>query len=306
MASEISDLRLFVAIVTAGNLSAAARALGTSPAVMSRHLTALENRLGVRLVTRTSRRFDLTGEGALFHERCVGILAEIDDAEAEAAQGAGQPRGSLRISAPLQWGRRVLAPIVAEFSDRFPGISTHLVLTDTSLDVISGGLDIVIGAVPPQASEVIVRKVLSGRRILCAAPRYLQARGIPARPDDLENHDCIRLVTGHQDVDRWSFREGDNVRTIDIRGKLSTTSTEVVNAWVLAGHGIASRAEWDIAPELEAGRLVPCLEPYWSGSIALYASYASRRHLPPRIRAFMDFLSGSLAQPVAAPPPSTL
>ncbi|GJD65935.1 hypothetical protein MPEAHAMD_6131 [Methylobacterium frigidaeris] len=162
MAGEISDLRLFVAIVAAGNLSAAARALSTSPAVMSRHLTALENRLGVRLVTRTSRRFELTDEGALFHERCVGILAEIDDAEAEAAQGAGQPRGSLRISAPLQWDRRVLAPIIAEFSGRFPRVSPHLVLTDTNLDVVSGGLDIVIGAVPPQASELIVRKVLSG------------------------------------------------------------------------------------------------------------------------------------------------
>ncbi len=303
MADEISDLRLFAAMVAAGNLSAAARALGSSPAVMSRHLTALENRLGVRLVTRTSRRFELTDEGALFHERCLGILAQIDDAEAEAAQGVGQPRGSLRISAPLQWGRRVLAPIIADFSAEFPKVSAHLVLTDTSLDVVNGGLDIAIGAVPPQASGVIVRKILSGRRIVCAAPRYLRARGIPATPEDLRDHDCIRLVTGHQDVDRWSFRDGDGVSTIDIGGKLSTTSTEVVNAWVLAGHGIASRAEWDIATELEAGRLVPCLEPFWSDPIALYASYASRRHLPPRIRVFMDFLTAAIARPVPAPRP---
>ncbi|MGE7414095.1 substrate binding domain-containing protein [Methylobacterium tarhaniae] len=172
-----------------------------------------------------------------------------------------------------------------------------------TLDVVGGGLDVAIGAVPPQASGVIVRKILSGRRVVCAAPGYLRDRGMPATPDDLKDHDCIRLVTGHQDVDRWSFRDGDGVRTIDIRGKLSTTSTEVVNAWVLAGHGIASRAEWDIAPELEAGRLVPCLEPYWSGPIALYASYASRRHLPPCIRAFMDFLTAALARPVPGPRP---
>ncbi|KMO11884.1 LysR family transcriptional regulator [Methylobacterium platani] len=303
MADEISDIRLFVAMVAAGNLSAAARTLGSSPAVMSRHLTALENRLGVRLVTRTSRRFELTDEGAQFHERCLGILAEIDAAEAEAAQGAGRPRGPLRISAPLQWGRRVLAPVIAAFSDRYPAVNAHLVLTDASLDVVNDGLDIAIGAVPPQASGVIVRKILSGRRIICAAPVYIGARGLPRTPDDLKDHDCIRLVTGHQNVDRWSFRDGDAVRTIDIRGKLSTTSTEVVNAWVLAGHGIASRAEWDIAPELEAGRLVPCLEAYWSGPIALYASYASRRHLPPRIRVFMDFLGDALAAsgPAARP-----
>lgn len=297
MAIDPGDVSMFVALIAAGNLSAAARALNTSPAAMSRRLAALESVLGVRLVTRTSRHFALTEEGERFHERCASIVAAIANAEAEVTQGVGQPRGHLRIGAPLQWGRRVLAPSVARFRDRYPGVDIHLVLTDANLDVVRDGLDVVIGVAMPNGAEAVVRTIRSGRRVACAAPTYLKARGTPRMPEDLKDHDCIRLVVGDRIFDRWTFRQGDGTRTVQVTGKLATTSTEVVNDWVVAGLGIALRAEWDIAEALRAGSLVPLLEPYACDRIQLHVSYATKRHLPPRIRAFLDFLDAEAEPP---------
>lgn len=290
MADEISDIRFFVTLVAAGNLSAAARTLESSPAVMSRRLTALENRLGVRLATRTSRRFDLTEEGAHFHERCSRIVREIEEAEAEAAEGHANPRGHLRIGAPIQWGRRILAPLVARFNERYRAIEVHLVLTDGALDVVSDGLDLVLGVHRPSGTEAVVKTLLTSRRVVCAAPPYLARYGTPQTPDDLKDHDCIRLEVNNRTMDRWLFKDGDGTRTVQVAGKLTTNSTEVVYDWVLAGRGLALRAEWDIADDLRSRRLVACLSPFWCDVIHLYAVYASRRHLSPRIRAFLDFI----------------
>jgi DNA-binding transcriptional LysR family regulator len=290
-----SDIALFAVIVAEGSLSAAARALQTSPAAMSRRLSALESQLGVRLVTRTSRRFDLTEEGALFHERCARIVAEIEEAEAEAMQGLATPRGHLQVSAPVQWGRRFLAPVIGRFSARYPAIEVHLVLSDTSMDVVNDGLDVAIGIEPPSGSDVIVRRLLSSDRVVCAAPTYLQAHGTPRAPDDLREHDCIRLVMGRRVIDRWRFKHGEGTRIVQVAGKLTTTSTEVVNDWALAGLGIAWRAEADVAEYLAAGALVTCLEAYRCEVVDLYAAYASKRHLPTRTRGFLDFIAAELA-----------
>ncbi|MGH1569458.1 LysR family transcriptional regulator [Methylobacterium sp. P31] len=290
-----SDISFFAVIVAEGSLSAAARALNTSPAAMSRRLSALEARLGVRLVTRTSRSFDVTEEGALFHERCVRIVAEIEEAEDEAMQGLATPRGHLRIGAPVQWGRRFLAPVIGRFGARYPAVDVHLVLSDTGLDVINDGVDIAIGIEPSTGSDVVVRKLLSSGRVVCAAPAYLRGRGTPQVPDDLRDHDCIRLVMGNRVVDRWRFREGDHVRVVHVPGRLTTTSTEVVNDWALAGLGIALRAAADVAEHLHAGALVTCLDDYRCEVIDLHVAFASKRHLPPRIRGFLDFLDAELA-----------
>jgi DNA-binding transcriptional LysR family regulator len=185
MADEVAELQLFVEIVRAGSLSAAARALNSSPAAMSRGLTALESRLGVRLVTRTSRSFELTEEGQPFYERCAPIVADIADAEAEASSKGSTVRGKLRIGAPMELGRRLIAPLITDFRQKFPDVQVHLMLSDSGLDVIDDGLDVALRIGLPADSSVIAKKILSAKRIVCASPAYLKKHGVPAKPSDL-------------------------------------------------------------------------------------------------------------------------
>jgi DNA-binding transcriptional LysR family regulator len=298
MADEVAELQLFVEIVKAGNLSAAARALNSSPAAMSRGLTALESRLGVRLVTRTSRTFELTAEGHLFYERCERIVAEIAEAEAEASSQGKTVKGKLRIGAPMGIGRRLIAPLVASFVEKYPGIQVHLNLSDSGLDVIDDGLDVALRVGLPTDTSVIAKKILSTRRIVCASPSYLKRHGVPRRPEDLRQHDCIRLVRGRLVMDAWLFQEGSKRFETTVSGTLTTTSGEVVHNWVCAGRGIALKAVWDVQPDLEAGSIVECLKDFWCDEIGLFAICASRQHLFPRIRVFLDFISSALPEMV--------
>ena len=299
MADEVAELQLFVEIVKAGNLSAAARALNSSPAAMSRGLTALESRLGVRLVTRTSRTFELTAEGHQFYERCERIVAEIAEAEAEASSQGKTVKGKLRIGAPMGIGRRLVAPLVARFVEKYPGIQVHLNLSDSGLDVIDDGLDVALRVGLPTDTSVIAKKILSTRRIVCASPSYLKRHEFPRRPEDLRQHDCIRLVRGRRVMDSWLFQEdGKRVETT-VSGTLTTTSGEVVHNWVCAGKGIALKAVWDVQPDLDAGSVVECLKDFWCDEIDLFAICASRQHLFPRIRVFLDFISSTLPKMVS-------
>jgi DNA-binding transcriptional LysR family regulator len=300
MADEVAELQLFVEIVRAGNLSAAARALNSSPAAMSRGLTALESRLGVRLVTRTSRSFQLTEEGQLFYDRCARIVADIADAEAEASSKGATIKGVLRIGAPMELGRRLVAPLITEFRGKFPDVQVHLVLSDSGLDVIDDGLDVALRNGLPSDSSVIARKVLTAKRITCASPAYFKEHGTPAKPGDLLKHDCIRLVRGRRVMDAWVFQEQGKRFEVVVNGTLTTTSGEVVHDWVRAGKGIALKADWDLQAELREGSIVPCLSDYWCDEINLFALCANRRHLSPRIRAFLKFIVARLPEAVTA------
>lgn len=294
MASDVAEIQLFVEIIRAGNLSAAARALNSSPAAMSRALSSLESRLGVRLVTRTSRSFELTEEGSLFYDRCQKIVGEIAEAEAEASSKLGTVKGKLRIGAPNELGRRLVAPSIAKFIRKYPEVEVHLTLSDSGLDVIDDGLDIALRVGLPDDTTVIARRVLSTRRIVCASPAYFKRHGTPSHPEDLKRHDCIRLVRGRRVIDSWLFQENGRRFEVRVNGTLSTTSGEVVHDWVRAGMGIALKASWDLLPELADGLIVQCLEPFWCDQIDLFAICANRRHQPPRIRAFLDFTATML------------
>jgi DNA-binding transcriptional LysR family regulator len=295
MQDEISDLRLFTHLVAAGSLSEAARRWDSSPPVMSRRLAALEARLGVRLITRTSRRFTLTEEGALLHERALKIVADIAEAEAEASAKVESPRGRIRVGAPMQIGRQLIAPIIARFTDRYPGVSVQLVLSDAGLEVIDDELDIAIRNGLPGDQNVVARKLLSSRHVVCATPAYLKRHGTPKTPEDLHGHNCIRLVRGRQIFDRWVFEEAGQRREVQVTGTLSTTSGEVVRDWALAGKGIAFKALWDIAEDLGSGKLRECLAAFSCSEIKLYAILPTRVHMPPRLRAFVDFLAAQLS-----------
>ena len=291
MADEVAELQLFVEIVRAGSLSAAARALNSSPAAMSRGLTALESRLGVRLVTRTSRSFELTEEGQLFYERCAPIVADIADAEAEASSKGSTVRGKLRIGAPMELGRRLIAPLITDFRQKFPDVQVHLMLSDSGLDVIDDSLDVALRIGLPADSSVIAKKILSAKRIVCASPAYLKKHGVPAKPSDLLQHDCIRLVRGKRVMDTWIFQDQGRRFEVIVNGTLSTTSGEVMHDWVRAGKGIGLKAAWDLQPELAAGTIVQCLSEFWCDEIDLFAICANRQHLSPRIRAFLNFVA---------------
>jgi DNA-binding transcriptional LysR family regulator len=234
----------------------------------------------------------------LFYERCERIVEEIAEAEAEASSQGKSVKGKLRIGAPIEIGRRLIAPLVARFVEKYPGIQVHLDLSDSGLDVIDDGLDVALRVGLPTDASVIAKKILSTRRAVCASPSYLKRHGVPRRPEDLQQHDCIRLVRGKRVIDTWSFQENGKRFEVAVSGALTTTSGEVMHNWVRSGRGISLKAVWDVQPDLEAGRLVECLREFWCDEIDLFAICASRQHLSPRIRVFLDFISEMLPEMV--------
>ena len=294
MADDISDLRLLVQLVQAGSLSEAARRLQSSPPVMSRRLASMELRLGVMLVSRGSRRFALTEEGTLLHQRALKILADIDEAVAEAATKGKEPRGTLRVSAPLQIGRRLIAPLIGRFVERYPEIEAQLSLSDSNFDIGGEESDVALTVGTPTDPDLVMRRLLVSRRVICASPAYLSRFGMPARPEDLLQHNCIRKLRGRRVMDSWRFIDERGYRDIHIKGSLATDSGEVMHEWLLNGRGIGQKALWDIEDDLETGRLVECLAGFSDDRLELCASFVGRPYLLPRIRVFVDFIAEAL------------
>ncbi|CAB3790142.1 LysR family transcriptional regulator [Pararobbsia alpina] len=298
MSDEISDLRLFVRMATAGSLSETARRLNSSLPAMSRRLSAMEARLGVRLFDRNTRHFALTDEGSRFFERAVAILADLDAAEAELAANVSAPQGHIRVGAPLEIGRRRIGPLIAEFSKQYPRVSVELVLSDSQVDLVGNELDVGLLIEQPTDGSMISRQLISSRRVVCASPEYVAQHGVPAVPDDLLQHDCICLVRGRHIFDRWSFTEDNKPREIQVKGTLLTNNGEVLHGWTLMGRGVGLKALWDIKDDLKQGRLIELLPSFAHNVINLYAIYPTRTHLPPRTRVFVDFVVASMKDPV--------
>jgi DNA-binding transcriptional LysR family regulator len=292
MSDGVGEIELFRTIVEAGGISAAALALGSSPPAVSRKLSALEARLGVRLAERSARRFRLTDEGALYYEHCRTILESLRDAEAEVSARGETARGLLKVGAPMEFGRRRIAPLLGDFAARHPGLEVHLVLSDAGFEVGQDGLDVALRIDRPDDPSIITRKIATTKRILCAAPSYLAARGTPVAPTDLANHECLRLARRHRLHDRWRFRNGSGEEEeIRVAGHLSSGSGDVLHGWALEGRGLSLEALWDVAEDLESGRLVQCLADFWCDSIELFAAFLPGHPIPPRIRLFVDFVA---------------
>jgi DNA-binding transcriptional LysR family regulator len=293
LTDSIGDIELFCTVVEARGISAGATALRSSPPATSRRLAALENRLGVRLAERNARRFRLTEEGALFYEHCRRLLATMRDVEAEVSARGAAARGLLKVGAPMELGRRRIAPLLAEFAARHPGLEAHLVLSDAGLEVGQDGIDVALRVDRPDNPAVMTRKIASTRRVLCAAPSYLTARGTPKRPADLADHDCLRLARRHHLHDRWRFHTEHGVEEIAVGGHLSSSSGDVLHGWALEGRGLSSEALWDVAEDLQAGRLVACLTEYSCDEIELFATFQPGHPVAPRVRLFVDFMAAS-------------
>mgnify|MGYP001810820014 CR=1 FL=1 len=291
-----SDLAFFAALARHATLSAAAQALGVTAPAVSRRLAALEARLGVRLLNRTTRRQSLTAEGERYLDEGRRILADIERLERELIASREAPRGLLRINAGFGFGRRHLGPAVAEFARLFPEVEIILQLTDKPLDLAANGIDICIRfGLGPDVNN-LTRKIAANRRCLCASPDYLARHPAPQTPQDLTAHQCIVIRENFGAYNNWQLVSGATQQTVKVSGRLAANHGEVAVDWALAGHGILLRSLWDVAAYLRVGELARVL-PEWSGADAdIYAVYLQRDHLSAKVRVFLDFLAERFAE----------
>ena len=290
MPDELGDLRLFVEVVRAGSLSEVARKTRKSLTSISRRIAGLENRFEAQLIDRGSRRFKLTEEGALLLERATALIGAANDALSEVRTYREGVKGTLRISAPIEIGRRKIAAICEQFARSHPSVTIDLSLSDARPDLVESRLDLAIQTKRPVGADIVQRKLLGSRRIICAAPSYLKRRGTPATCADLMTHDCIVMRRQALVYDRWTVRTEDGIGEITVPRTFVSDSTEIVHAWALAGAGIAVKALWDIEDDLKEGRLVEVLSESSCDEISLYVTYYGQRHIASRTRLFIDFL----------------
>ena len=286
--TPISDLEIFARVVTAGNMSAAGREMGLSPAVVSKRISHLEERLGARLFQRTTRQLTLTEAGQGFYDRIVNILAGIEEAEAFVTRRNAMPRGTLRVSAPTAFGRMHIAPYLGDFLGQYPDLRLDLNLSDSIVDIVGAGFDAAIRIAELEDSSLVAKKLAPSHRVICAAPSYLKTAGEPKTLADLSGHNC--LAPAAQEV--WRLQGPEGPASVRVSGNVRTNSTEVVRESVLAGVGIGLRSTWDVGPELKSGKLKVVLPQYQeSPRVAVYAVYPCRQYVPAKLRVFVDFLS---------------
>lgn len=292
-----ADLGFFATLAGRGSLSAAAREMGVSTAAVSKRLAAMEARLGLALVVRTTRRMNLTPEGELLLEHARRILAEVDDLERLLGSGKEQPRGLLRVNATLGFGRSHVGPLISRFARRNPEVQVQLQLSVTPPPLTEDLWDVCIRFGPPPEARVVARLLARNRRLLCASPAYLAAHGEPKTPADLVRHNCIGIRQGDEAYGLWRLTplrgRGGRAEAVKTRGTLTTNDGEIAVNWALDGHGILMRAEWDVARHLKSGRLVPVLPQYATPDADLYAVYPPRLQLSARVRAFVDFVAAA-------------
>jgi len=296
MPADLEDMDLFARAVATGSLSAAGRELGLTPAVASKRLARLEARLRTRLLQRSSRRLSLTDEGALYHERCVAILADVAEAEALLGGDGARARGTLRVSATSHLGRRWVGPVAAAFAAANPDVVVQLSLTDQVVDLVEAGVDCAVRVGPVADEGLVARRLAANRRVVCATPAYLAAHGAPTTPDELDRHACLVLAPGGALHADWAFRAagGASARR-RVRGRLVSDNGGQVHDWMLAGLGLGRRSLWDVADELADGRLVEVLRDWSDADAPISVVYPSRRFLARRTRLFVDALAAHFA-----------
>ncbi|KAB0685996.1 LysR family transcriptional regulator [Burkholderia territorii] len=289
---DLPALETFARIVSAGSLSAAARELDLSLSVVSKRLAHLESRLGVRLLHRTTRQQTLTDDGAQFHAQVLRILAEIDRAETLMSDRRGTVGGVLRVTAPGELGRLRIAPLVAAFQRRHPELTVHLMLTDTIVDLLAHDIDVAVRIGSLADSTMIARELAPNHRVLCASSGYLAVHGQPTHPAELRAHRCI--VMGDQPRTEWRFDGAQGAVTVEVTAALLTNDGGAARTLALEGAGIALKSIWDVGADLQAGRLVRVLPTFAAPAAPLHAVYPGGRHVPLRVRTFVDYLRDQL------------
>ncbi|MGH8782995.1 LysR family transcriptional regulator [Paraburkholderia sp.] len=285
-----SDFAFFVLLARYESLSAAARALDLTPPAATRRLAQMEEKLGVRLVNRTTRTVSLTAEGETYLEHATRILAQVQEMEDAVASSRATPRGLLRVNATLGFGRTTIAPLVSKFAKRYPDVEVQFEVTDRPIDLVEHGFDLAIrfGELPDQ--RLNARRIMSNRRFLCASPAYLERHGTPSNAADLASHRCIIHRQNDDAYGIWRFVQDRHSEAVKVHGNLSSNDGDIVLGWALDGHGILIRSEWDLAKYLKSGRLKVVLPDFVLPDADLFVYYPTRQNQPARTRAFIDFL----------------
>ncbi|KKI34942.1 LysR family transcriptional regulator [Burkholderia vietnamiensis] len=294
---RFKQIETFAAVAAKGSLSAAAHAEGVAPAIIGRRLDALEERLGVKLLVRTTRKLTLTFEGSAFLEDCQRIINDMQNAEASVSAGGVKASGHLRISAPAGFGRRHVAPLVPEFSGAHPDVSVTLNLSDRMVDLVNEGFDCAVRLGELPDSSLVSLKLGENRRVCVASPAYLARRGTPATLAELVRHNCLALAANANQQRGWTFQEDGKVVSIRVSGTMECSDGAVLHEWCLAGYGLAWRSWWEVGDDVAAGRLVSVLDAFAAPPIGIHAVFPQRRHLPLRVRLFLDYLKHTYERP---------
>lgn len=292
---RFKQLRTFVDVANMGSLSAAARAEGVAPAMIGRRIDALEARLAVKLLVRSTRRLSLTAEGNALLEDAQRILRDLEDTESMVSQGSSRPSGHLRISAPAGFGRRHVAPLLPAYAAEFPDVGVTLDLSDRLVDLIDERFDCAVRIGDLNDSTLVGIRLADNRRVVVASPAYLERHGRPRTPDDLASHGCLSFGTQGNQSRGWLFSVNGQVSPYRVSGRLECSDGSVLHEWTLAGCGLAWRSMWEVQHDLDSGRLQTVLDEYCAPPNGIYAMLPERKHLPARVRAFVDLLRRTYA-----------
>ncbi|MBU3695866.1 LysR substrate-binding domain-containing protein [Dechloromonas sp.] len=299
--NPVSDLAFFVVVARQASLAAAAQVLGVAPPNVSRRLAALERRLGLRLLNRTTRRLSLTEAGRRYLARGEQIMLDLAGLEQSLASDRDAVRGQLRINASFGFGRRHLAPLISVFSRHYPEVEFVLELSDHPRDLTEHAYDIGIRFGEPPDSRVVARRIAGNRRLLCASPAYLAEAGHPETPQSLSRHRCIVIRENAQVYNHWHLSDGQRHELVKVGGPLSANHGEIAVDWALAGHGVVLRSEWDVAGYLRSGELLRVLAPWIGAGADIHAVYPNRHFVPAKVRVFLDFLEAHFADTRGGP-----
>jgi len=294
---RLKQIESFVAVATKGSLTAAAQAEGVAPAVIGRRIDALEERLGVKLLVRTTRRITLTHEGSAFLEDCQRLLADIASAEASVSAGGVKASGHLRITAPAGFGRRHVAPLVPGFRAAHPDVSVSLNLSDRVVDIVNEGFDCAIRVGDLPDSSLVSVRLADNRRLCVATPAYLQRAGTPATPAELSRHACLTLSSDASQTRGWAFMVDGEVLHLRPNGPLDCSDGQVLHEWCLQGLGIAWRSTWEVERDVAEGRLQVVLESFAAPANGIFALFPHAKHLPLRVRLWIDYIKHSYRDP---------
>jgi DNA-binding transcriptional LysR family regulator len=286
---RMTSMATFVKVVESGGFSAAARTLGMSPSMVTAHVQALEERLGIRLLNRSTRRVSLTEVGHAYYERCLQILADVEDADRIAQALQSTPRGTLRLNTSIAMPP-LLAPVIAEFVALYPDVSINLTMTDRMSDLVEEGFDVAVRNMSIPDSSLIVRRVATYRFVVCGAPGYLAARGVPRQPADLVHHNCLVYSQSTWGND-WRFAGPDGEQSVAVSGNLQANSDNALRLAAVHGQGLALAPSFLLIDEIKAGRLVPVLTEFLQTEHAINAIYPHRHHLSAKVRSFIDLLA---------------
>ncbi|SMF09804.1 DNA-binding transcriptional regulator, LysR family [Tistlia consotensis] len=292
---NVSEMEVFVRVVQAKSFSEAARSLGLSPSAVSKQIGRLEDRLGARLLNRTTRQLSLTEIGAAFHERAERIVNDIAEAERAVSHLHGAPRGQLKVNAPVAFGIDHLAPLLPGFMAENPEVSVDLSVNDRFVDLVEEGIDVALRIGELADSSLIARRLAANRRVVCAAPSYLERRGTPASTADLKRHNCL-VYTYRQQRRDWHFDGPGGHELVTVNGDLETNNAQVLRMAALGGLGIVLLPLWLVGPDLTEGRLIEVLPQYHVPDSSIYAVWPAGRHLSPKVRAFVDHIAAEIGE----------